>query len=81
MGGRTGKMTNYMVLLFTMAIFAAGLGSTFAGSAYADDQGGRYSHSHETATWNHGLVCGDHKCAPGETPQNPPAVVPVKGIK
>ncbi len=74
------KIVNHTALLLTVATLAIGLSSTFAGVAFADDQDGRYSHQHITASWNHGLVCGDHRCAPGELPQHPPAVVPVKGI-
>ncbi|MBI3639042.1 MAG: hypothetical protein HY223_01875 [Thaumarchaeota archaeon] len=75
------KIANYGILLLPIAIFAIGLSSTFSGVAFADDQENQYSHSHITATWDHGLVCGNHKCAPGETPQNPPVVTPVKGIQ
>ena len=75
------KLVNYTGFLLTVAILAVGLSSTFAGLAFADDQDGRYSHQHITASWNHGLVCGDHRCAPGETPHNPAVVVPVKGIR
>jgi hypothetical protein len=65
-------------LLLSMVVFAMGLGSTFSGFAFADDQNGMYSHSHETASWYHGLVCGDHRCAPGQLPVNPAPVVPIK---
>ncbi len=75
------KMASLKSLLLTLAVFAIGLSSTFVAPASADDQDGRYSHSHITASWAHGIVCGDHKCAPGEAPQNPPVVVPVKGIQ
>jgi hypothetical protein len=79
-GEHMAKIANYGMLLLPIAIFAIGLSSTFSGAAFADDQDGQYSHTHATATWNPGLVCGDHKCAPGEMSQNPPAVTPVKGI-
>ena len=73
------KVPNFGMLLLPIAIFAFGLSSTFSGVAFADDQDGQYSHSHITALWKRGLVCGDHKCAPGETPQIPPGIQPVKG--
>jgi hypothetical protein len=75
------KTLNYMALLFAIAMFALVPSLNFSGVAFADDQDGRYSHQHLTASWDHGLVCGDHRCAPGEFPQHPPAVVPVKGIR
>ncbi len=75
------KIANYPTLFFVIAMFAIGLSSSFSGIAFADDNHGMYSHSHITALWDHGLVCGNHKCAPGEASQNPPVVVPVKGIK
>jgi len=73
-------MTNYKKLFLSMAVFAIGLGSTFSGFAFADDQNGMYSHSHKIALWDQGLVCGNHVCSPGEVSQSPPVVVPVKGI-
>jgi len=74
------KIVNGTALLFAIAMFAIASPS-FAGSAFAEDPNGLYSHSHATALWDNGLVCGDHKCAPGEMPQNPTVVSPVKGIK
>ncbi len=73
------KMTNYTRLFLSIAVFAMGLSSTFSGFAFANDQNGMYSHSHVTASWDHGLVCGDHKCTPGQLPQNPPPVIPIRG--
>ena len=73
-------MTNYKLFL-SIAVFAIGLSSSFSGFAFADDQNGMYSHSHNTASWDHGLVCGNHVCVPGEISQSPPVVVPVKGIR
>lgn len=75
------RIVNYTVLLFATAMFAISLSPILAGSAFAEDPNGLYSHSHITASWDNGLVCGDHKCAPGETPQSPPVVLPVKGIR
>ncbi len=72
------KIVTYGILLLPIAIFAIGLSSTFSGAAFADDQEGQYSHTHATATWNPGFVCGDHKCAAGEIPQPPKAVEPVR---
>ncbi|HYL65807.1 MAG TPA: hypothetical protein VEU72_01485 [Nitrosopumilaceae archaeon] len=69
--------TNYMAL-FAIAMFALVPGLNFSGIAFADDQEGQYSHTHVTATWDPGFVCGDHKCAPGEIPQPPKAVEPVR---
>lgn len=74
------KMTSPTALLLTLAVFAIGVISTFGGLAFADDQDGKYSHQHTTASRDYSLVCGDHKCAPGETPQNPHVVVPVKEL-
>ena len=71
------KIVNYATLLFAIAMFA--LVQSLSGTAFAINQGGSVSHSHETATWDHGLVCGGHKCIPGEMPHPPSAVVPVKG--
>ena len=71
------KILNYTVL-FTIAMFALVPGLSFSGIAFAEDQNGQYSHTHATATWNPGLVCGDHKCASGEMPQHPKAVEPVR---
>jgi hypothetical protein len=71
-------MASYKKLLMTIAVFTMGLSSTVSGFAFADDQNGLYSHSHETALWDHSLICGDHKCAPGELSGNPQPVVPVR---
>lgn len=64
-----------------MTVFVVSLISTLSGVAFADDQNGMYSHTHETALWNHNIVCGDHTCAPGEISSNPPMIAPVKGIQ
>jgi hypothetical protein len=72
------KTLNYMALLFAIAMFALVPSLNFSGVAFADDQDGKYSHTHVTASWNPGFVCGDHKCAPGEIPQAPKAVEPVR---
>ena len=77
-GERMASIANYGILLLPIAIFAIGLSSTFSGIAFADDQNNQYSHTHATATWNPGLVCGDHACAPGEIPQPPKTVEPVR---
>lgn len=76
-GGRMARTANYAALLFTIAMFA--IVQSLAGYAFATSQDD--SATHQTATWDHGLVCGDHKCAPGEMPHPPPIVSPVKGIK
>ena len=73
------RIANYAALLFAIAMFA--IVSSLAGTALAINQEDSGSDTHRTATWDPGLVCGDHKCAPGETPHNPPIVTPVKGIK
>ena len=75
------KIANDTALLFAIAMFAIAVIPSFAGSAFAEDPNGLYSHSHITTLWDSSLVCGDHKCAPGEMPQHPPTVIPVKGIK
>ena len=69
------KIANHMASLFAIAVFA--LVPIFSGIVFADDNG-MYSHSHITASWNHGLICGDHRCASGETPQPPKTVEPVR---
>ena len=73
------KIASYTTLFFVMAMFA--IVQSLSGTAFAINQGGSVSHAHETSTWEHGLICGDHKCAPGETPHNPTVVTPVKGIR
>lgn len=70
---------SYKALLLPVAIFAIVLGPSLAGSAFADDKNGMYSHSHITASWDNGLVCGDHRCSTGQTPQYPVPVVPIRG--
>ncbi len=70
-------MAEYRKLILAMAVVLMGSTLTFSGIAFAEDKDNDYSHQHITATWNHGLICGDHKCAPGESPQNPSPVVPV----
>ena len=72
------KIVNLSVFLLVIAVFAIGLDSTFVLSAFADDKYASYSHQHITSTWDNSLVCGDHKCAPGETPQYPHPVLPVR---
>jgi len=72
------KTLNYIALFFAIAMFALVPSQSFSGIAFADDNNGMYSHSHITASWNHGLICGDHKCASGETPQPPKVVEPVR---
>ena len=71
------RKASYATLIFSIAMFA--IVQSLAGTAFAitkDD-----SASHETSTWDHGFVCGDHKCAPGQIPHPPQVVTPVKGIK
>lgn len=72
-------MAHNQKLIMAMALFVIGIGSTFSGIAFADDRDNTYSHQHITVLWEHGLVCGDHKCTPGESSQNPPPVKPVMG--
>ncbi len=71
------KMANYMALFFSITMFVV-LSPGVTAIAFAYDQDGRYSHSHVTVLWDNGLVCGDHKCAPGEMPQHPKPVEPVR---
>ena len=73
------KIANCTALLFAIAMFV--IVQSLSGTAFAINQGGSVSHEHKTSTWDHGLICGDHKCVAGETPHNPPVVPPVKGIK
>ncbi|GEM_PF-2395615 len=71
--------TSTKILLFGIAMFAI-INSNLVGSAFAwTVSNGYYSHEHATATTNPSLVCGDHPCGPGETPQHPKKVDPVKG--
>ena len=72
------KIVNYTALLFSIAMLALVTSPSVTDIAFADDQDGTYSHSHVTASWDNGLVCGDHKCAPGEMPQHPKPVEPVR---
>ena len=72
------RTLNYMALLFAIAMFALVPTLSFSSIAFADDQDGKYSHPHVTASWDNGFVCGDHKCAFGEIPQPPKAVEPVR---
>jgi hypothetical protein len=77
----TNQYARNALLLLPIALFAIGLTPIFSGVAFADDRDNEYSHQHITALWNHGLVCGDHKCVPGESPQNPSPVIPVEHIR
>ncbi len=72
-------MADLRKLILSVAIILMGPALTFSGFAFAEDQGNSYSHQHITVTWDHGLVCGDHLCAPGELPKNPSPVEPVDG--
>jgi hypothetical protein len=72
-------MTSYNKLVLLLAVFAGGVASTFSGFAFADGSDNVYPHQHKTATWDHGLVCGNHICSSGELHQNPTPVAPVKG--
>jgi hypothetical protein len=75
------KIASDKAMFFAIAIFAVAASPSFAGSAFADDPNGLYSHSHTTALWDPNLVCGNHICVLGEMPQHPSIVIPVKGIK
>ncbi len=72
-------MANYRRLALVLAAFVVISGLSIAGSAFAYQDDGDYSHSHATAMTNPSLVCGDHKCAPGESSSSPAPVVPVRG--
>jgi hypothetical protein len=78
-GEHTAKMTSYKKSFLSIAVFAMDPNLAFSGIAFADDQNGLYSHSHETALWDHSLICRDHRCAPVEVSVNPTPVVPVRG--
>ncbi len=72
------KNLSYMILLFGIAMSAI-ISPNLVGSAFAwTVSNGYYSHVHATAFTNPSLVCGNHPCGPGETPQHP-KTVPVKG--
>lgn len=70
---------NSRIQLMLIGVFAIGIGSVFSGIAYADDKDSTYSHQHITSSWEHDLVCGDHKCTLGETPKPPRVIPPLRG--
>ncbi len=45
------RIANYGALLFAMAMFV--LVQSLSGTAFAINQAGSVSHSHETSTWDH----------------------------
>ena len=71
------KTRNLTKLFLAIGIFAIGLSSAFSGVVYADDQND-YSHEHDTASWDDGLICGDSICV-GQLPPNPQPVLPIGG--
>jgi hypothetical protein len=76
------KIVNYKLLLFTVATFVIISSPNLLGSASAwTVSNNYYSHQHSTVLTNPSTICGDHKCAPGEIPQQPPVVTPVKEIQ
>jgi hypothetical protein len=76
------KIANYKLLTFAIAIFVMAISPNLLGSAFAwTVSNDYYSHEHVTVLTNPSAVCGDHKCTPGEIPQQPPVVTPVKEIQ
>lgn len=75
------RVANYAILFFAIAMFALTTSTVLLGSAFALTATYDYSHEHTTDLTNPGTVCGDHVCAPGEMPQGPSVVTPVKEIQ
>ena len=71
------KIANYVALLFAIAMFAIVASPSFSGVAFAEGKDGKYDDTPSTALTDPNVVCGNHKCAPGESSQNPTPVTPV----
>lgn len=71
-------MADYGKLILSLSVVLLGSALTFSGFAFAEDQDSSYTHQHITSTWKNDLVCGDHKCASGESSENPTPVEPVR---
>lgn len=65
------KTVNYKALFFALAIFAIASANLVGSASAWSVNNNYYSHEHLTNVPNPGAVCGNHKCAPGETPQHP----------
>ena len=78
-GGRMAKIANYTALLFAIAMFAIVANQSSSAVAFAEGKDGRYDDTPSTALTDPKVVCGDHKCAQGESPQDPTPVTPVRG--
>ncbi len=77
--GRMAKMTNYATLFFAIAMFAIVANQSLSGVAYAVNVYSTNPPTPVTVLTDPNVVCGNHLCAAGETPQHPAVVVPVKG--
>jgi len=73
------KIANYVALLFAIAMFAIVANQSSSAVAFAEGKDGRYDDTPSTALTDPKVVCGDHKCAQGESPQDPTPVTPVRG--
>jgi hypothetical protein len=71
-------MSNYKKLALAITIFVAAAGLSVASPAFAVQDNSAY-HTPATALTDPNLVCGNHPCGPGETPQAPFPVIPVRG--
>ena len=72
-------MANYRKLALAVTLFAVSAGLSISSPAFALQDNGDYAHTHATVLTDPNLVCGDHKCAPGETSHGPSPIVPVRG--
>ena len=72
------KITNYAALLFGIAMFAIVASPSLSGVAFAEGKDGKNDDTPSTALTAPNAVCGNHLCSPGETPQHPTPVIPVR---
>ncbi len=72
-------MIDLKKLTLAIAIFVVSSGLSISIPAFALQETGDYSHTPATALTDPNLVCGDHRCAPGETSHAPSPVVPERG--
>jgi len=75
------KIVSYAALFFAMAMIAIVASPSFSGAAFGEIKEAKSYDTPSTATTAPNVVCGNHLCAPGELPQHPPIVLPVKGIQ
>ena len=72
-------MTDLKKLTLAIAIIAVSSGLGVSIPAFAVQVDEEFLHTHATALTDPNLVCGNHKCAIGETSHAPSPVVPVRG--